>query len=640
MKKSAWLEGGALLVILLLAAALRLGWPGVNSFAFDEARLSLIALEMARGGQFAYLGMPSSVGIPNLPAAAWIYAVPYFFSTNPLFATQFTGVLSLGAVFGVWLLARRAWGLWAGLIAALYLATSPYSVLYSRSVWAQNLLPPLALAWAWAAYLGAAKQNRIAVAAHVFLAGFAFQVHFAGAPLAPATLYFIARFRWWRRPAPMLAGAALVLLALLPSVNHIICCVPQVLDPLRSALGGPAQVSLTGFQDAARLIYGFDWRYLAAGQRRIAFQPDLSGLVGFSILVCLLAGFVMLLRSLRAPKEESGSARIVAEILIVWLIISPLFFVRHTTPVYIHYQLASLPAAAVMIGASAQLIRRRGWPLVILMLMILTAYQWSMEIRASLDAASAHATPGGLGTPLLIAQRAADSVPQDTPVLFFTHGDDPKADGEAAVFETLWWGRDHRIIDGRSLLILPPYRAYLMATLAPFQAWEEIEAAGLANDPMAINRREGEGPGFIAAEYDGHTEPPGFTALDPIRLANGVQLEGWKARSIGPRLRISTLWRVLETPPGGTFQQFHHLRTANSLEGDPLMISDVPISAHDWQIGDRLIVMGDFFVQEQNEFWVDVGHYTLPEIVRAPFADGSGDSIIRLGPFTIPEPSS
>src|SRR5690349_17978376 len=99
------------MLILILAAALRFGWPGVNSFAFDEARLSLISLDMARGGKFADLGMPSSVGVPNLPAAAWIYAIPYLFSTDPLVATQFTGLLSLGAVFGVWLLVRRAWGI-------------------------------------------------------------------------------------------------------------------------------------------------------------------------------------------------------------------------------------------------------------------------------------------------------------------------------------------------------------------------------------------------------------------------------------------------------------------------------------------------------------------------------------------------
>ncbi|RMF77642.1 MAG: hypothetical protein D6737_17100, partial [Chloroflexi bacterium] len=154
------LEWAALLMVLLIAFVLRFGWVGVNSFAFDEARLSLIALKMARGGEFATLGMPSSVSVPNLPAAAWIYALPYWFSTDPLIATWFTGLLSLLTVFGVWWLARR-WGAWTGISAALFMAASPYAVLYSRSIWAQNLLAPLALAWGYSAYIGlTASQSR------------------------------------------------------------------------------------------------------------------------------------------------------------------------------------------------------------------------------------------------------------------------------------------------------------------------------------------------------------------------------------------------------------------------------------------------------------------------------------------------
>ena len=66
-----------LLFILALAAWLRLGWPGVNSFSFDEARVSHMALQMAREGRFAALGMQSSTGVPNFPAAVWLYALPF-----------------------------------------------------------------------------------------------------------------------------------------------------------------------------------------------------------------------------------------------------------------------------------------------------------------------------------------------------------------------------------------------------------------------------------------------------------------------------------------------------------------------------------------------------------------------------------
>ncbi|MBZ0303089.1 MAG: glycosyltransferase family 39 protein [Anaerolineae bacterium] len=646
-----------LVAILLLAGLLRLGWPGVNSFAFDEARLSLISLDMARGGQFAALGMPSSVGVPNLPAAAWVYSLPYVLSPDPLLATQFTGVLSLLTVAGTWGLARRAWGVWAATVAALLLAASPYAVLYSRSIWAQDLLPVLGLAWAWTAFLGAAQGRRWAIGAHVFLAGLAFQVHFAGAALILPTAYFFVRFRWWRYWLPVLIGGAVALLALLPFVMEVACCRPDILDQYRSALGGPAQIDLLGWAQLGQLALGLDWGFLLLGD----LQPPDSVWVALIVAGLLPAGLItligLLIRARRVPEPPRESA-LLAEIVLAWLAASPLFFMRHGTPVWVHYHLAALPALALLAGTGTQLgqVLRGGtarqtspwatrasplprgradslYPLSLTVLTLLVALAWSAQLAQGFDRAGQVETPNGLGTPLAATRRAAASVPEDLPVLFFTHGDNPAVDGEAAVFAALWWGRDYRIVQGDSLLILPPYPADLMATLRPIQAWEEIDSAGLIQAAQTFPRRAGAEP-FMATEYDGATNLAGFTLLDtPIALTDGVQLEGWKARRVGPRLRISTLWRVLELPTLGTIQQFHHLRTTETLDAaPPLDISDVPLSAHRWQIGDRLVVMGDFFVDEASSFWVDVGHYTLPDLQRIPRGDG-GDGLIRLGPF-------
>jgi hypothetical protein len=609
----------ALIGVLILAAMLRFGWPGVSSFAFDEARLSLISLNMARGGQFATLGMPSSVGVPNLPAAAWIYAIPYALSSDPLVATLFTGLISLLAVIGLWLLARVSWGMWPALITALFMAASPYSVLYSRSVWAQNLLPPLAVAWVGTAYLGSAKGSRVAIALNIFLAGFAFQVHFAGIGLALGTVYLFFRFRWWKQLLPVLIAGGLAGLAALPFLVQVVCCAPQVVDQYRSALGGTPQVDLSSFTELIRLSLGIDWGYLALGDLQVD-QPLLIA----STAIVLIIGLVALI---------IGTRHALKEIILVLLLVSPVFFIRHTTPTFIHYQLASLPAVALIAGASAMLIKRRFWPPLMAAVSLFVALGWSLQLGQSLEIAGHENTPNGLGTPLNVTREVAKSIPNDTSVLFFTHGDDTNINGEAAVFDALWWGREHRIINGEALLILPPYPAYFLATLAPFQAWEEIEAAGLSDDVHEFPRREGEGPGFIGTLYNGEVTPNGFTSIDPVYFEHGTQLEGWKARMVGPRLRISTMWRVMEIPPAGIYQQFHHLRTVDTLEGEPIIVADVPVSAHDWQVGDRLIIMGDFFVDQTAEYWVDVGHYTLPNITRIPHTDGDS---VRLGPFTLP----
>ncbi len=630
-QKRSYFDWIGLALIIVLGAILRFGWMGVTSFAFDEARLSLISLNMAQNGQFAFLGMPSSVGVPNLPAAAWIFAIPYALSTDPQFASAFAGLCSLLGVIGVWWLVRHAWGSWAALTAALFLATAPFSVLYSRSVWAQNLLPPLAVAWAATAYIAIIRQNRYALALHIFLAGFIFQVHFAGIALILGTLYFFVRFRWWRQLIAVVIGGAVALVTLMPFGLHVACCALQVAEQFGSALGGASQFDLLSVQETTRLAVNWNWGYLAAGDWPLPVEPLIT--VALTVII-LLAGLAAVLTRL-SPSIVNQRQKVLAEITLVWLIVSPLFFIRHSTPVFIHYQLASLPAIALIAGGSVLLVKQRWWPPLLAGVMLLTAILWSVQIGSSLAEAGQVEHGGGLGTPLSITSQVANAVPDDLPVLFFTHGNDPDLDGEVAVFKTLWWGRDHRIVQGESLLILPPYPAYLLATLAPFQAWEEIEAAGLAQTVDEFPRREGEGPGFIGTRYDGETSPDGFTLLDtPVLFSHGSQLEGWKARMVGPRLRISTLWQVIEAPTSGTYQQFHHLRTSETLEGEPFMVADVPVTAHNWRIGDQLIVMGDFFVDDYPEYWVDIGQYTLPDIQRVPLAAAEGDSY-RLGPFRI-----
>jgi hypothetical protein len=314
-----------------------------------------------------------------------------------------------------------------------------------------------------------------------------------------------------------------------------------------------------------------------------------------------------------------------------------LAFLRHSTPVLIHYQLVAFPALALLVGASSLLLRHAIWKRAIATLTILLALVWSIEIIQTLDYTATHRPPNSALSSILRESRDAAYQPE-APILFFTHGDNPAIDGEAAVFKALLWTREHRILNGDTLLILPPYPATLLATLAPFQAWEEIEASGLALDTQEYPRREGADP-FVATRYDGASDPQGFRALDPIPFADGATLIGWRVRRVGPRMRVSTLWRVEAEAAPGTYQQFHHLRDQPDGEpvGEPDAISDVSLSRATWRIGDRVIVMADFFdiPPGAENLTVDIGHYTLPDLTRVAISNSS-DSLVRLGPFHAP----
>ncbi len=676
------IEGIALIALLALAVVLRFGWSGVSSFAWDEANLSLDALRTIRGGQIALAGQPSSVAIPFFPASVYAFAIPYAFSPDPLVAVGFVAALSTLTVFGVWALGRALFGVPAGLVGALFMAVSPYAVLYGRSIWQPNLLAPLALAWLAAAYFGLRdlpsrrpgqthqdttspltssphpptalhgegetsprpplyleRGRTIAIAVCVFLGGVVVQVHFAGIPLAVGTLYLLLRGRWWRQWRAVIVGAAAALIVALP-YGVFLAQNPAILERYGAVLGGTTRYDLTGFENAAKLALGYGWGFLGGGEGELAAQNPVTAILAGALMV---GGLIAVVRRVRPNGDDSAPAsgaplQRASELMLLALLISPLFFIRHSTPILPHYQLVALPAVALTVGAAVTLFgrasgtpRQRIWTVVVIVVSLALAGMWTRQLVTTLDNASIARMPNSALSSILRESRDAanGAAAHGDLVMVLAHGDDPEIDGEVAVFETLLWDRRQRVVNGDVLLILPPEPTTLLATLAPFQAWEELAASGLARAVTEYPRREGALP-FVAARYDGVTMPAGFTMLDPLAFADGTTLIGWRARRVGERLRISTLWRAGAALQMGTIQQFHHLQRADAPDGEPLSVSDVPLALHTWRAGDTVVVMADFFAVPPSLYTVDLGHYTLPDVIRIPRVDG-GDSVRLIG---------
>ena len=129
------------LLVMLLAGGLRLGWPGITEFKLDEARVYKLALGLAELKSLPLAATDMSVGLPNSPLTIYIYALPLFMWKSPLAPMLFGAALNTAAVALAYWLVRRYWGPRAALLAALLYAAAPWAVLYSRKIWASNLLP-------------------------------------------------------------------------------------------------------------------------------------------------------------------------------------------------------------------------------------------------------------------------------------------------------------------------------------------------------------------------------------------------------------------------------------------------------------------------------------------------------------------
>ncbi|RPI54540.1 MAG: hypothetical protein EHM56_06130 [Chloroflexi bacterium] len=232
----------ALGAILLLALALRTGWPTLAEFKFDEARVTALALELTREGRLPLAGLPSSAGFAHSPISVYLYVPVFLLTSSPLAATVYSGLLGVVAVALGWWLARR-WpgrGAWGHRVAGLLLAASPWLVVFSRKVWQIAFVPALTLAFVGltisALVEGRHRHLAWAVVAYALLV----QVHPSGIALAPAFFLWLVIFRRQVKAGSLVLGVVLGMATTVPYLVY------QVRDgwPLLAALQAlPAAVT-------------------------------------------------------------------------------------------------------------------------------------------------------------------------------------------------------------------------------------------------------------------------------------------------------------------------------------------------------------------------------------------------------------
>lgn len=649
------LYGLAFAIVLGIAGLLRLGWWGVGSFASDEARLSWLALRMMRDGDFITSGITSSAGARNLPASVYAFLPPYAISPDPLIATLFVGLLNLLAVIGVWWLMKRiahTWDIgarhadWVALGAMLYVATNPFAVFFSRNIWTQNLLFPLALAlllllW-WARHAPPQRRFGALIGASA-VAGIGFQIHLAGVALLGVWVWGAMSGRWWRPRRDALGvviGASLALMTLAPFLIASLTDSPHYLRDYTEALGqGERRFDAQALGYGLRIAIGYDWNYLALGDTGTIGEDSalLAGAMGLVLMIGLLMGL---------GRYATQKASRWALTLVACLILTPiLVFTPHSTPPRLHYLLAILAGVPCLIGLAWATPRRLVRAIVIPLTLMICAL-WAWQGIVSLARIDGQTAPNGMGTTLQSVRdttlSALADIPPERTLIAHTQSDDIEGRGEPAIWAVLAWERLQagylRIVHGWHTLILPADEASLFTDADGMPAWEEAVfwADSVGIDSHTFNPINGAPPIYrMDFPADERILPDVYAVLDaPIAFETGLTLVGWQTRTISGRYRVSMVYRVVDDvpPDAGTVQQFTHLRAPDNPGGAPDFISDIPLGASNWRDGDWLISMADFFLPADfspDAWHLDIGHYRLQDGRRFTRSDDAGD-FIRL----------
>ncbi len=214
-----WLIASA----LVFGAVARWIWVGDMEWGADQVYLVEKGAAVARGEMaWPWMGMGSSVGLPNFGPSVWIFAGLATFAPSPEAMCRASEALNILAIFGfvcvilsqIQPAEREPW-LWGLALAAV----NPPSVRYARRIWQQSITPPLTFLL-WFGHLN--RKSPWGALLWGLMGPLVGQVHMAGLFLAGGLAIWTAvaewrdpeargtRWKWW------VIGSVLASLPLIP----------------------------------------------------------------------------------------------------------------------------------------------------------------------------------------------------------------------------------------------------------------------------------------------------------------------------------------------------------------------------------------------------------------------------------------
>ena len=587
-----------LLLIVLLAAGLRIVRSDVVEYFHDDAMLATLALELADGLRLPLTGILSSTGIPNSPVSVYLLALPFSLSSDPAFVIHAIMLWNVIGVALLWLLARRFAGWRIALIAGLLYAVSPWAILFSRKIWAQELHTPIilfGLLLLLYGYWEERDRRRLdrfrwlaqALSLPILLVGF--QFHFASWPL----LLLIPTALWLGRKNVNVA--ALVLSLVLSCLVILPFCIGLIqtlmMDPARisDALSRSADrglvLSPASLNAIVQLATGGGLEHWLAPDQAAELAKEFGQLPRLN-----LALLPLLLIGIASAYQQQRKFTVV---LLIWAFMPCLLLLLEWTPVYIHYFIPSIPALALTIGFGGDRLlrfamRKRRLPLVFwLGFALLLAQQTQMWIAALAYVADRHVPYPGFTTPLAQLLPLRDRLSASDDVLIVAGGMSWNLHHEVAVWDTLLWDR---VSCARTIIPV----GYAVFPARPFSAVVAPNApSGAITDlyqnesPAFFATREG-GADYTMYQWGNAPSWSGVTILSiaPEWFENGVRLSGYGLE----RDQVTLKWRLPAQQIGADYQFSAQLFDA---WGERLSQLDASFwHGRHWCEGDRLLTWG------------------------------------------------
>jgi 4-amino-4-deoxy-L-arabinose transferase-like glycosyltransferase len=335
--------------IVLLGAVLRCTQLNWAQYRRDDAIVLGLAQAALASHRLPWVGMISTLGIDNGPAQIWLVMLGTLAGPSPFVAEWSVALLNVVGIAACYAFGRCAFGRRAGLIAALLLAVSSWSVLYSRRLWGNDMTAPFAALALWSLARVLQRGDRIHQVLIFVWAALLAQVYVVGIAELPAILVGLAAAALLRRlrPLPTALGVVAFLILTGPYVAQTV--LPELGSLHRLAGGQQAVTDATSLRFLGETV-GLDAYQTYLPQLAGFFNVTMSPLRWISVLTAVTLAGGMVLAGWTVASAQAGAARAVHLVLLVWVLTPVLATARHSVSLFPHYELGTVPGTYVLMA--------------------------------------------------------------------------------------------------------------------------------------------------------------------------------------------------------------------------------------------------------------------------------------------------
>jgi hypothetical protein len=330
-----------LIIIILAAIFLRFYNLKYIEFNFDQAANPLLAEQIIKHGPLPQNCLISSIGVCNPFFFLYLLVPPMLISPDPLFLTGFIAFIIVLAVLALFFFARKFFGEKTALISSALLAVNPWAIIFSRTIWQQNVLIFFIILFFWFLFNFAFDNKKTHLIWAFLFLGIVSQLHQLALAFALLLLACLIVFRKNVAFKNLLIGFLLCLVLYLPFIAFEIKTNWYSFENIISYGQLPTELHTSALTYPFQMVgtRGLDYTFGADYQNFL--KTTLNWPMTDALLIITFATGLIFLAGRRQPKYL---------LLLVWFLLLPLALIFSKTPIYPHYFIIGIPAGFIILG--------------------------------------------------------------------------------------------------------------------------------------------------------------------------------------------------------------------------------------------------------------------------------------------------